>query len=86
MRYMHKPTLVDAHCVGQGRCPKWLVQAVKDGWIDITASGTLIVHTAGDTWVYAVPGDYIVKETDSDFYVISGYVFNDLYEPLKKGD
>lgn len=86
MRYMHRPTLIDAYHVNRERWPRWVCKAINKGFIRVYIDGSMSVRTRTGDWVLVADGDYIVKETNEAFYVISSLLFPTLYEPLKKGD
>lgn len=86
MPYIHKPTIIDAHCVNRERWPRWVSKAIAKGLIRVCIDGSMQAMTRDCNWRYALDGDYIVKDGEESFYVIRRKEFTALYEPLKKGD
>lgn len=82
MQYVHLPTIIDAYHVGNEHWPKWVIKAVKDGWISPVAGEAMEIHVSHELWDLALPGDYIVREDECNFYTMGAKAFHDRYEPL----
>lgn len=88
MKYIQKPTVIEAFRFGIDQFPKWFIDAIDSG--DVVLHGIpeayqyceIDVHDSG-TWPTADYGDYVVRYVDGEIYPCKRELFEQCYEEYK---